>query len=63
MVVANKDCVLDAPKVVSLILKENTIFTKFKVAGDVVGPMNPRLSWGFLLWNSKLVECRPLLVS
>ena len=47
MVVANKDCVLDAPKVVSLILKENTIFTKFKVAGDVVGVMNPRLSWKF----------------
>lgn len=41
-------CVLDAPKVVSLILQVNTIGTKFKVKGDLVSPMTPRLSLGFL---------------
>lgn len=37
MVMENEDRVLDAPTVVSLILKANTIVSKYKIVGDVVG--------------------------
>ena len=51
MIMVNEDCVLNAPKVGSLILKANTIVTEFKVSGDVIGVEILRLPREFLSMN------------
>lgn len=48
MVVANDDCVPDAPKVMSQNLQANTILTKVKVVCGVFGLTILRLCWEFL---------------